>query len=239
MSLSLTERNSNPLCLTQECVRVCLCVYILNQSHNGVKWMLVTMECRLSGPRDCIGHILPTLPLASSCQMAPHRQHQTFLCLRSKDPQRWLSTFSWRSFSPFSFASSSSSLLFFHQCLLHWCIGEYFRLPLLPDLLVVFLDPAFWKQPYSQRTECLTWRQPRGAWLIWNTGHGDIMNCRGARSNQVGWRRGGSLQVSWRRGRSPTVSWRRVRLESSYIRQFSYLKKYTEHAFSSFSKCIG
>lgn len=95
MSLSLTERNSNPLCLTQECVRVCLCVYILNQSHNGVKWMLITMECRLSGPRDCIGHILPTLPLASSCQMAPHRQHQTFLCLRSKDPQRWLSTFSW------------------------------------------------------------------------------------------------------------------------------------------------
>ncbi|KAK5621310.1 hypothetical protein CRENBAI_009919 [Crenichthys baileyi] len=45
--------------------------------------MMVAQECRLGGPRDCIGHILPTLPVALSCQMAPYRQHKVFIVSES------------------------------------------------------------------------------------------------------------------------------------------------------------
>lgn len=194
---------------------MCECVPILNQSHSADRWMLLTLECRIAGPRNCIGRISPKPFLALSWLHANHTKVFLIWGVRILRIQHLL---------------GSLSLLFSVDCLYSFLRYSflYFCFPfsvVLPSRIAspvyqwvfqtaffswsfsscCFSWPCFWKWAFNRKTECLTWKQPWGAWLICSTGHGDIMNCRGAKDNQV------SLS---RRG-SPQVSWRRIQLESS------------------------
>lgn len=94
----------------------------------------------------------------------------------------------------FCFLCSSSNNACFTGVSVNISYSLYFLM-----LLVVFLGPAYWN-----------WHIAKGLNDWPGDSHKilDIKNYRGARSKQVGWRRGGS----------PQVSWKRVQLESSRSR---------------------
>lgn len=168
--------------------------------------MLVALECRLGGPENCIGYIFTQTSFGFELPNGSIQTTQRF----SSSESSHLRIFS-AGFQPF-FG------IFFLHCLysflrysfLHFC---FLFSALLSSVLVLLVyqwgfqtGSSFWSCHFFPLALLLEMtvklkdlrEQPWGAWLIWSTGHGDIMNCRGVRSSQVCWRRGGSRQVSWR-----------------------------------------